>query len=71
MNIRAKMYCSNVEPIGNQESVNLEAVVSGSDENKSFSDATPSASLRMTISNPSAQGAFEVGKEYYLDFTPA
>jgi hypothetical protein len=65
------MYVSNVEKQGEGEIVNLEAVVSGSDENKSFANATPSASLRIWISNPSAQGVFEQGTEYYLDFTKA
>ena len=39
-------------------------------ENYSFSQATPSLSLSMYISNPAVLDAFEQGKEYYLDFTP-
>jgi hypothetical protein len=43
-----------------------------SSENKSFTDATPSLSLNMTISDGKpAADQFEEGKEYYLDFTPA
>lgn len=71
MNIRAKLYVTNVEKLDSGESVSFEAVIGDSDENKSFSEATPSASLRMWISNPSARGVFENGKEYYVDFTPA
>lgn len=43
----------------------------GSDENRSFWQATPSGELRMTITNPAAAMRFEVGRTYYLDFTPA
>lgn len=70
MNIKAKMKCTNVTKHDSGEVVSFEAVVSGSEENKSFSAATPSASLTMNVSNPVARGAFEVGKEYYLDFAP-
>jgi hypothetical protein len=38
--------------------------------NKSWSAATPSGELKMSISNPAAVDFFELGKEYYLDFTP-
>lgn len=37
-------------------------------ENKAFWDATPSGELKMTCI---LSEAFEVGKSYYLDFTPA
>lgn len=40
-------------------------------ENKSFWDATPSGTIQMWISNPAAFSQFELGKEYYVDFTPA
>ena len=69
--IRAKMYVSEIEKQGNSEVVKLWAVTSGSEENKSFATATPSASVSMSIDNPSAQGKFQKGKEYYVDFTPA
>jgi len=67
--IRAKMECSKIEPIGNQELVQLSAVTSGSEENKSFAIATPSASVAITIENPAAKGVFISGREYYVDFT--
>lgn len=37
-------------------------------ENKRFTLATPWAEMKMTVNNPAAQ--LEVGKDYYLDFTP-
>lgn len=76
MNIRAKFQCSSAEKSGDneyntQENVSLHPVVSGSKENESFSRWTPSGSLLMTITNPSAFGFFEAGKEYYLDISKA
>ena len=44
------------------------AVSSGSEENKAFFAATPSGSVELSALK---SDMFEVGKEYYLDFTPA
>ena len=41
------------------------------DVNSEWSKYTPQGELSMTINNPDAVEAFEVGKAYYLDFTPA
>jgi hypothetical protein len=43
----------------------------GSDENNSFAKWTPSAELKMVITNPELVGTFTIGEEYYLDFTKA
>ncbi len=40
-------------------------------ENKAFWDATPQGSIEMTVTNKDAWPFFELGREYYLDFTPA
>lgn len=40
-------------------------------ENKKFWDASPSGELRLGTINRSAWEAFELDKEYYIDFTPA
>ena len=83
MNIKAKMKCDDVQQLHTggsvetdkvfTERVKLSAVYSEdkASENYSFSNATPSASVEMTISNPDAIGAFEQGKEYYVEFSPA
>jgi len=39
--------------------------------NADWSKWTPNGSLKMTINNPECFDKFEVGKEYYLDFTAA
>lgn len=83
MNIIAKMYVTSIDEysmIGDKpsaehpktgENITLSAVIDDTPENKSFSEATPSASLVMYITNPAAFGQFEKGKEYYVKFLPA
>lgn len=39
------------------------------DENSKFWKASPSGSLQLGCANPEATKEFELGKEYYLDFT--
>ncbi len=38
--------------------------------NKTFWEATPNGKIEMQINNPSAIAQFEVGREYYVDFSP-
>lgn len=50
------------------------AFVNGNDpnsENAKFWEASPGGDFWMNIQNPGAQGLFELGKEYYVDLTPA
>ena len=65
-------YESTVSSEKYSEAVKLRAVYSSdpNSENYSWSKYTPSAEISLNISNPSAWGKFEVGKEYYIDFTP-
>ena len=42
-----------------------------SEENKAFWGATPTGSLQLGVVNQKAWAFFELGKEYYLDFTRA
>ena len=71
--LRAKFYVD--ELTGDKDSgfsVKLSAVMSDENmENQDFNKYTPSGSLEMFVDNPKADGFFEEGKEYYLDFTPA
>ena len=73
MSVRAKFCCrdKSKDEHNDYHNIVLEAVTDGSDENKSFWKHTPSGRLEMSIDNPAAVEQFEVGKEYYLDFTPA
>lgn len=40
-------------------------------ENRAFWEASPSGSIQLGIVNQAAWTNFEIGKEYYVDFTPA
>ncbi len=70
--IRAKFYCTVVDTdeYGNEHTRFL-AVADTNESNKSWSEATPAGDMYLMISNPSAKGRFEAGKEYFLDITPA
>jgi hypothetical protein len=41
------------------------------DENSKFWQATPSGKIELGCANLAAAEAFELGTEYYVDFTPA
>jgi hypothetical protein len=66
---RAKFMCVKVSHTVNGMSVEMTPVVGGSEENISFFEYTPYGKLEMGIVNPNV--VFEVGKQYYLDFTKA
>jgi hypothetical protein len=79
---RAKFYCTSIikmtgmgysSETGKYEprivdDYKFNAVSTGSEENKSFFASTPSGSLSLSSVR---DDLFEVGKEYYLDFSPA
>lgn len=72
--VRSKFVCTGVKDSTESEtkSVSFSPVVNGSDENKSFSKYTPSGQIHLVISyETEASNAFEIGKEYFVDFTPA
>lgn len=79
MNVRGKFNIQSIElftyPKGGGW-VKLSAVHDDkTPENNSYSIATPSAELKMLISNPPAfdvfKAAFDAGKSIYCDFTVA
>jgi hypothetical protein len=70
MTVRAKMYVTEVAKTTNGDRVKLQAVCRGED-NKVWSKFTPNANFEMHCLNPEATAQFEVGKEYFVDFTPA
>jgi len=67
MSVRAKFKCHS----NNNGIVTLHPVYAGSDENKTFWEATPAGTIALTITNQQAKEQFIVGQEYYVDFTPA
>jgi hypothetical protein len=78
MSVRAKFKCVSVErsKYGSDElqTIKLEPVYGNGDpnhENTKFYKHTPSGHIHLGTVNPDAAKQFELGKEYYIDFTPA
>lgn len=70
--VRAKFVVNYVQDAPTHKVVHFNAVYDGSEENKSFSSATPGAYLSMTISEGTpAYDYFKQGQEIYLDFKKA
>lgn len=68
--VLAKVVCSSATPIdGEQKRTVMDAVMNGSEENKSFSRWTPVLNIHMVTSNETTAGDyFEPGAEYYVTF---
>jgi len=65
--VKAKFVCESVHDFGTSKTVQLRAVTSGSEENKSFAKYTPSGSLQLSIDNGTDAGNLFVPRaEYYL-----
>lgn len=75
MNVRAKFRCNAVEDYGYSKKIKLAPVYQGplgeNEENRRFTQATPSGEFWMTVDNPNIDGFFKPGDEYYLDVTRA
>ena len=70
--VRAKMKCESIELHSDGSgSVSLSPVISGSEENERFYKQTPSGGLKLSTINAAAIKQFELGKEFYVDITPA
>lgn len=71
MSIRAKFRCVQKDQTEGGYTVKFEPVTNGSPENKQFFGWTPWGSLEIGTVNGKAGQSLDVGKEYYLDLTPA
>jgi hypothetical protein len=73
--VRAKFYVTEkTEQPGTPNSlftVKMAPVTSGSKENAEFYKWTPGGSLLLGTINADVAAKLEVGKEYYLDISPA
>lgn len=56
---------------GHIGTVKLQPVTSGSPENAAFYEATPCGEILLGTINKEALAQFEIGREFYVDFTPA
>lgn len=69
--VRAKFVVSQITRYHNSPNavtVKMQPVYGNTEENKTFWQATPSGSIEMSITAEPAAKAFELGKEYYVDF---
>lgn len=77
MTVRAKFRCLEIKHAYSQSpdyvaaTIVLSPVWEQDGVNRAWSKATPSGKLEMTVTNPAAVEQFELGREYFLDFTPA
>ncbi len=70
MTVRLKVTCTEKKISVEGESLTFLPVTSGSEENKAFFKWTPSGSIQFGTGNKAATSQFEVGKDYYVDFSP-
>lgn len=56
---------------GEIQTITLAPVTDGSEENKSFYAATPAGQIELGTVNGEAAKEFDLGAEFYVDFTPA
>jgi hypothetical protein len=69
--VRAKFVVDSVSKTRWGNSVRLTPVYGDSEENKRFFSATPSGLIELNVVDDGIAKQFEVGKEYYIDFSPA
>lgn len=75
MTIRAKMVLSSITSHSwSKDSKTLKFTTQYDQsipEDQRFQKATPSGFIEMQVDNPAALEQFELGKGYYVDFTPS
>jgi hypothetical protein len=76
--VRAKFTVQRIERTlhwirsnGELQTIVMTPVTDGSEENKKFFDATPCGEIKVGTLSATAASQFELGKSYYVDFTPA
>lgn len=70
--VRAKFQCNEVLETVGSKTARLSAVTFENQGNEDFTSYTPGGSLEIVISDTAKAAAFfEIGRQYYLDFTPA
>ena len=69
--MRCKVTCAFKQPYEDSFYLYFSVVTSGSEENKRFFKSTPGGIVNFNIVNKDVADRFEVGKEYYVDFSEA
>ena len=87
MSVRAKFKVEKIERVlgsinkvvdgretwktGEVHTITLQPVLKNSPENAEFFAATPGGEIKLYCTNLDASEQFQLGKEYYIDFTQA
>lgn len=64
---RAKFECISIKQTSWSKEYEFSAVIAGA-ENEAFFKTTPSGKISVSIKNDAV--VFEVGKQYFVDFSP-
>lgn len=65
------MQVRSVTQLEYSEELKMSAVCGKTAEDNSYSQATPSGELSLSITNKALHGKFKPGQKFYVDFTPA
>lgn len=72
MTVRAKFKVTQlIKNEGGFDTIKLQPVTSGSPENEAFYKWTPTGEITLSTVNVEAAKQFELGRQYYVDFTEA
>ena len=81
MNVRCKFYVTRIthhniyappgQPAKFAAEIALAPIWEQDGVNRKWSEATPTGEIKMTITNEDSIAAFELGKYYFVDFSPA
>jgi len=67
--VRCKFVCESVTNYEGQKTAALRAVYGTAEENKDFTQFTPSGQISVTVTNEApAADFYQPGKNYYIDF---
>lgn len=69
--VRAKFKINSKEETIDGVTIKAWPVTNGSEENQEFFRWTPSGKIELGTVNKAVADQFQIGKEYYVDFTPA
>ena len=71
MHVRAKFRVTEKTQTMAGCAVKAEPVVGGTPENEQFYKYTPSGEIKLSLVADATADQFVVGKDYYVDFSPA
>ncbi len=69
--MRAKLTVQSVKLLTYGEELEFSAVYTGTPEDNSYSEATPTASAKLMVTNKNLLGKFKPGQSFYVTFEEA